>query len=302
MKQKTIQKAVTCSGVGIHSGKQTSITINPAPENHGIVFLRTDLEPNVRVPAIWEHIKSALNASTLGVNGTKIGTVEHLLAALAAMQIDNAMIEIDGPEVPIRDGSAGPFVRIIKQAGVQELDAPRSWVVIKEPVQVRINGSRSEIRPSRNPAIFCSIAYDHPMINFQSMSANICQHEFENEIADARTYGFLKDVDRLQAMGLAKGGSLDNAVILDDDGVINKDGLRWRDEFVRHKILDIMGDLFLFGRPVIGEVHAHKTGHALNHMLVREVLTNPTCYEITEQPDLPDDNDKEPIEKRAALI
>jgi UDP-3-O-[3-hydroxymyristoyl] N-acetylglucosamine deacetylase len=284
MKQKTIQKSISCNGVGIHSGQEASVRIKPAAKNHGIVFTRTDLCPNVRIPAIWENIKSALNASTLGVNGTKIGTVEHLLAALAAMEIDNAEIEIHGPEVPILDGSAGPFVRMIRQAGIIELDASRSWVVIKEPVRVDLNGSHSEIRPSKQPSIFCSISYEHPMLTYQSMSAKISSDEFETEIADARTYGFLKDVDNLRSMGLAQGGSLENAVIFDDDKVINEEGMRWEDECVRHKILDIMGDLFLFGRPVIGEVNAHRTGHALNHMLIREVLTNPECYEITDNP------------------
>jgi UDP-3-O-[3-hydroxymyristoyl] N-acetylglucosamine deacetylase len=284
MKQKTVQKSISCSGVGIHSGQEASVLIKPAEKDHGIVFTRTDLCPNVRIPAIWENIKSALNASTLGVNGTKIGTVEHLLAALAAMEIDNAEIEINGPEVPILDGSAGPFVRMIRQAGIIELDATRSWVVIKEPVRVHVNGSHSEIRPSKQPSIFCSISYEHPMLAYQSRSAKISSHEFETQIADARTYGFLKDVDHLRSMGLAQGGSLENAVIFDDDKVVNEEGMRWEDECVRHKILDIMGDLFLFGRPVIGEVNAHRTGHALNHMLIREVLTSPECYEITDNP------------------
>jgi UDP-3-O-[3-hydroxymyristoyl] N-acetylglucosamine deacetylase len=248
------------------------------------VFIRTDLKSGVRIPAIWENIKSALNASTLGVNGTRISTVEHLLAALAAQGIDNASIELDGPEVPILDGSAGPFTEMLKQAGVVELNTPRSWVAIKKPVLVRTNGSFAEIRPSEAPSISCSISYNHPALQYQEKTARLTCSEFETEIANARTYGFLKDVDQLRAMGLAKGGSLDNAVIFDDAGVVNEEGMRWEDECVRHKILDLFGDLFLFGRPVLGDVIAHKTGHALNHMLIREVLTNPDCYEIVSDP------------------
>ncbi|HUT52968.1 MAG TPA: UDP-3-O-acyl-N-acetylglucosamine deacetylase [bacterium] len=284
MRQKTINNSATCEGVGIHTGERVALTINPAPANHGIVFIRTDLTSHYRIPAIWENIKSALNASTLGVNGTRISTVEHLLAALAAQGIDNASVEVDGPEVPILDGSAGPFVEMIKRAGVVELDPPRSWVVIRKPVRVRMNGSFAEIHPSKAPSISCSIAYDHPSLQYQERTARLSCAEFESEIANARTYGFLKDVDRLRAMGLAKGGSLENAVIFDDSGVVNEEGMRWEDECVRHKILDLFGDLFLFGRPVLGEVKAHKPGHALNHMLIREVLTNPDCYEIVSDP------------------
>jgi UDP-3-O-[3-hydroxymyristoyl] N-acetylglucosamine deacetylase len=284
MRQKTIKNSSSCEGIGIHTGEKVTLTINPAPANHGIVFIRTDLASHFRIPAIWENIKSALNASTLGVNGTRISTVEHLLAALAAQGIDNACVEIDGPEVPILDGSAGPWVEMIKRAGIEELTTPQSWVVIKKPVQVRTNGSFAEIRPADAPSISCSISYDHPSLKYQERTARLSCAEFESEIANARTYGFLKDVDRLRAMGLAKGGSLENAVIFDDFGVVNREGMRWEDECVRHKILDLFGDLFLFGRPVLGEVVAHKPGHALNHMLIREVLTNPDCYEIVSDP------------------
>jgi UDP-3-O-[3-hydroxymyristoyl] N-acetylglucosamine deacetylase len=284
MNQKTIASSVSCSGVGIHSGQTVDLTISPAPAGQGINFIRTDLNPQVRIPAIWENIKCGINASTLGVNGTRVGTVEHLLAALAGLGIDNAEVYINGPELPILDGSAGPFVDMLKDAGIVELDAARSWLVVKKPVEARINGSRIEIRPSSMPAVQCTISFNHPMLEHQERKTTFRSSEFVSDIAGARTFGFLQDVERLQSVGLALGGSLDNAVVFDDDGIVNEEGLRWQDECVRHKILDIIGDLSLAGRPIMGEVIAHKSGHALNHMLLRELLTSPASYEIVDNP------------------
>jgi len=280
MKQRTLAKTVEVEGVGIHTGEMVWIKINPAKENNGITFIRTDLTPGVRIPAICENIKSALNASTVGVNGTRIGTVEHLMAALAGLGVDNAEIEVDGPEIPILDGSAAAFVDMIKSAGTVENDRPRSYLVVKRPVLARRNGSFSMIQPCPHTLIKCTISYNHPLLARQEMSIAVSPDSFEQEVSSARTFGFLSDVDRLRAMGLAKGGSLDNAVILDHEKVINSEGLRFKDEFVRHKVLDIVGDMALAGMPVLGEIIAYKTGHGLNHLLVQRLLSNPENFDI----------------------
>ncbi len=280
--QKTIGRSISCCGVGIHSGEKVTMTLNPAEANHGIIFNRTDVNPRVKIPAICENVKSTLNASTLGVNGTRIGTVEHIMAALAGLSVDNVDIEVDGPEVPILDGSAAPFVELIKQAGVVELDAARSWLVIRRPVRVRVNGSYSEIRPSSNTVFNCSISYPHPMLEYQERSATLTADEFESEIAGARTFGFLEDIDKLRSLGLARGGSLENACVFDENGLVNKEGFRWNDECVRHKILDMVGDLALVGLPFLGEITAHKAGHGLNHKLVHKLLSNPENYDVVD--------------------
>lgn len=286
MKQKTISETICCSGVGIHSGEQVELIINPAPANHGIVFIKVDRKGETRIPAICENIKSALNASTVGVNGTRIGTVEHIMAAFSGLTVDNAEIKVYGPEIPILDGSASPFVEMIKKAGIVEVDAPKTWLVVTKPVRVEQDGRYSEIKPSPHPVINCVISYDHPLLDRQEMKVTVSPEDFENDIAPARTFGFLQDVDRLRAMGLAKGGSLENAVILDSEKVINAEGLRWRDEFVRHKVLDIVGDLALAGMPVLGEISAYKTGHGINHLLLQRLLSNPEHFDIIESRDL----------------
>jgi UDP-3-O-[3-hydroxymyristoyl] N-acetylglucosamine deacetylase len=286
IKQKTIKSSVSTSGVGIHSGKPVDIVLNPAKENSGIVFIRKDIDPSFRLPAIYENVKSTLNASTLGHNGRSIGTIEHLMAALYGLGIDNVEVEVYGPELPILDGSAGPFVKLIKTAGVLELDAPRSWLVVRKSVQVRVNGSFSEIRPSNRTVYNCEISYNHPLLESQSRTSKLGNGEFEHEIADARTFGFMEDIERLRSMGLAKGGSLDNAVVLDKKGVMNDDGLRWNDEFVRHKILDMVGDFALAGLPILGEVSSFKSGHKINHLLLHRLLSNPENFDVVDDHDL----------------
>jgi UDP-3-O-[3-hydroxymyristoyl] N-acetylglucosamine deacetylase len=285
MRQQTIKSSISCSGIGIHSGELVNIRLNPAPANHGIVLIRTDKFPRVRIPAICEYIKSALNASTLGVNGTRVGTVEHLMAALAGLGIDNAEVEVDGPEIPILDGSAAPFVQLIKAAGIIELSTPRSYLVVRKPIEVRVNGSYAAIKPSLETKVNCTISYNHPLLHHQELELRFSPEEFETEIAHARTFGFLEDVDRLRSLGLAKGGSLHNAVILDRHGVINREGFRCEDECVRHKLLDLIGDLALCGLPVLGEITVHKAGHALHHLLVHRLLSNPECFDVVEDTD-----------------
>lgn len=284
--QKTIKNSITCEGVGVHSGEVATVRIHPAPENHGIFFERVDSHAGLKIPATIENIRSGVHATTIGINGTRISTVEHLMAAFTGLNIDNALVQIDGPEVPILDGSAGPFVKMIREAGIEEQNAPRKWLVIKRPVQVRVNGSLGEIRPSREPSIHCSIDYDHPAIGFQARLARIQPEEFASEIAGARTYGFYDDYEKLKAAGLAKGGSLDNAVVIGSNGVMNEDGLRWDDECVRHKILDLVGDLSLCGHRIMGEVHAHRAGHTFNHQLVRAIMANPANFELCDATEL----------------
>lgn len=286
MKQKTIKSSISCSGIGIHSGALVNIRLNPAPANHGIVLIRTDVTPRVRIPAICEYIKSALNASTLGVNGTRIGTVEHLMAALSGLGVDNVEVEVDGPEIPILDGSAAPFVDLIRAAGIIELSTPRSYLVVRKPVEVRNNGSFASIKPSLEPKVNCTISYNHPLLHHQTYEMRLTPDDFEREIAEARTFGFLEDVDRLRSLGLARGGSLHNAVIFDKDRVVNPEGFRFEDECVRHKLLDLIGDLALCGLPVLGEITVHKAGHALHHALVHRLLSNPESYDVVEDTDI----------------
>lgn len=285
MKQKTIKSSISCSGIGIHSGELVNIRMNPAPANHGIVLVRTDKNPRVRIPAICEYIKSALNASTLGVNGTRVGTVEHLMAALAGLGVDNVEVEVDGPEIPILDGSAAPFVDLIKTAGIIELPSPKSYLVVRKPVEVRVNGSYASVKPSLEPKINCTISYNHPMLERQEREVSVNPENFINHIASARTFGFLDDVDRLRSLGLAKGGSLHNAVIFDKEKVVNPEGFRYEDECVRHKVLDLIGDMALCGMPVLGEITVHKAGHALHHMLVHRLLSNPESFDVVEDTD-----------------
>ena len=302
LKQSTIAKSIHCEGVGIHSGESVKLVVNPADSNHGIVFRRTDSGHKCRIPAICENIKSALNASTVGVNGTRIGTVEHIMAAFSGLGVDNAEILVDGPEVPILDGSAAPWVSMIKEAGMVDNDAPKACLVVTRPVTARRNGSFSELRPSTRQEINCTISYPHPLLSRQDLSVRVDPDYFEENIAGARTFGFLEDVEKLRAMGLAKGGSLENAVVLDKNGVMNEEGLRFKDEFVRHKVLDIIGDMSLAGMPIVGKINAYKTGHGLNHLLVQRLLSNPENFDIVECEELPHCSRRNANEMQAAAL
>ncbi|MFO8056617.1 MAG: UDP-3-O-acyl-N-acetylglucosamine deacetylase [bacterium] len=286
MCKRTIEKTVSCSGIGVHAGEEATVVIKPAPPDHGTVFVRTDLDPPLRIVATYENIKSGINATTIGEGGVSVSTIEHLMAALSALMIDSVEIEVNGPELPIMDGSAAPFVSLIKSAGIRKLDCSRRYLVVEKPVQVNINGSRASIRPSLVPSVNCSIAYDHPYLRYQQRAVRINPADFESEIAAARTYGFLEDVNRLRSMGLAKGGSLENALVLDSKGVVNEEGMRYQDECVRHKILDVIGDMALTGMPVLGEVYCHKSGHRLSHKLITELMKNPDSYRIVDESEL----------------
>ncbi|HDR14737.1 MAG TPA: UDP-3-O-acyl-N-acetylglucosamine deacetylase [Desulfobacteraceae bacterium] len=268
--QRTLKESVGCTGVGLHSGERVHLTIKPAASNTGIRFVRTDLPDRPSVRACFENVVDTTLATTLGVNGCRVCTVEHVLAALFGLGIDNAVIELDGAEVPIMDGSAAPFVFLLKSAGILQQSAPKNFIVIRKPFKVD-DGARSvEIHPSRELKITYTIEFDHPLVRSQHFSLNFSGKDFVREISKARTFGFLKDVQMLKDNGFAKGGSLDNAVVIDDNHVLNEDGLRYKDEFVRHKILDFIGDLSVLGCPVIGHFVVNKSGHFLNHLMLRE--------------------------------
>jgi UDP-3-O-[3-hydroxymyristoyl] N-acetylglucosamine deacetylase len=285
VQQRTVKSVVVGEGVALHSGARTSFRIVPAPPGTGIVFIRTDLSPRVAIPARAEHVVDTRLATTLGAGGATVSTVEHLLAALAGLGVDNASVEIDGPEVPVLDGSAMPFVELIRAAGgTAEQRAPRRFVVVRRAVAVSdATGERSaRLEPAPGFSLRCLIDFDHPLIHRQSLELELTETAFVREVARARTFGFARDLEAMRAAGLARGGSVDNAVVVDDFSVRNPDGLRFPDEFVRHKLLDAIGDLALLGAPLLGRYVGQRSGHALNTQLVAALLAQPRAFELVE--------------------
>ncbi|MFQ5839495.1 MAG: UDP-3-O-acyl-N-acetylglucosamine deacetylase [Candidatus Methylomirabilales bacterium] len=268
-RQKTIARPVHCSGIGLHTGSPTQVTLRPAPPNTGICFHRVDLEGAPAILARPEHILDVHYATTLGWDGVEVRTVEHLMAALAGLGIDNATVEVSGPEVPAMDGSAAPFVALLQQAGIKKQLLPKSFLRITKPIFVDMGPRRIEVLPAERFQVEYSVSFDHPSLRDQTVSMEISKASFIKEIAACRTYGFLRDLDTLRRRGLARGGSLENAVVIGDEGFLNP--LRCEDELVRHKILDLIGDLYLLGRPVVGKVIARGAGHFLHAALVREI-------------------------------
>jgi UDP-3-O-[3-hydroxymyristoyl] N-acetylglucosamine deacetylase len=289
-KQRTVAQPVRCSGVGVHSGKRVNLTINPAPSNHGIKFIRTDL---LDCPCISAHFNMVVDtslATVIGYEGFIVSTIEHLMASLAGLSIDNALVEIDSYEMPIMDGSAGPFASMIRSAGIRDQDAPRYFFVVKKPIELEEDGKMVGIYPCSTYKITCTIEYDHSLIKKQSYSVDLSDQVFEREICRARTYGFLHEYEYLKRYGLARGVSLDNVVVIDSKDVINKDGLRYKDEFVRHKILDCIGDFSLLGMPILGHVVVNKSGHAFNHAFLKEFFSQKESWEtrtINNENELP---------------
>ncbi len=278
--QRTLKRPVACEGVGLHSGSTVKLRLLPAPEDHGIVFVRTDLPGKPSLPARAEFVVDTALATTLGQGPVRVATVEHLLSALAGLGIDNARIEVDAPEVPIMDGSAAPFAALVAEAGVRVQDAPKSMLVIRRPVTVKDGDKRAAIVPAKRFKIDCTIDFQHPLVAGQHFELEFDDHTFAKEVARARTFGFLKDVEKLRSLGLARGGSLSNAIVVDEFSILNPEGLRYPDEFVRHKLLDTLGDISLLGCPVLGHLTVFKSGHALNHALVKKVLADPANYEV----------------------
>ena len=273
-RQRTFKQRATIQGVGLHSGAKVRLTLAPAQADSGIVFVRTDLKPSVEIAAVAANVVDTTMNTSLGSGGVRIGTVEHLLAALAGCGIDNARIEVEGPEIPIVDGSSDPFVQLVRDAGVHEQRAARKFLLVRKTVLVSDGDKLARLspRPRGRFSIDYTIDFQHPLISDQSYHVEVSEKTFQKEISRARTFGFKRDVERLHRAGLARGGSLDNAVVVDDFNILNPEGLRFPDEFVRHKILDALGDLSLLGMPIIGHLTAVKSGHALNHQLVRKVL------------------------------
>ena len=277
--QQTLAEKVTCSGKGLHSGAIVALTLRPGRANTGVVFVRSDLN-GAEIPAIPSSVRSIYRATTLGCGRATVATVEHLLAALYALEIDNVRVELDGPEVPVLDGSAAPFVGLIRQAGVFRQREPRARLRIRELVEVVDGARRISVHPADHFQIHYAIEFEHPAIRRQEIElASLTAASFEREVARARTFGFLDEVAALRKAGLGLGGDLDNTVVLDSDRVINPTGLRFRDEFVRHKALDLIGDLALLGVALEGAVRVERGGHALHQRLVCAILNQPQATE-----------------------
>lgn len=283
IKQRTLKQSITATGVGLHSGKKVTLTMRPAPVNSGIVYCRTDLEPAVYFPADAESIRDTMLCTCL-VNdeGVRISTVEHLNAALACLGIDNVVIEVDAAEIPIMDGSASPFIYLILlDAGIEEQNAAKKFIRIKKTVRVEDGDKWVELKPYNGFRLDFTIDFNHPAISnsVKNFHLDFSTQAFIQQVSRARTFGFMKDIEYLQSQGLALGGSLDNAIVLDDYRILNEDGLRYQDELVRHKLLDAMGDLYMAGHNLIGDYVAYKSGHGLNNKLLRAVLADASAWE-----------------------
>lgn len=276
--QRTIKSEIACRGVGLHSGRKVNMRIIPAEVDEGIAFIRRDVPGHNMVRARFENVSDTTLATTIGINGSSVSTIEHLMSAFAGMGVDNAIVEIDGPEVPIMDGSAFPFVSLLKDAGARHQERGKKTLVINNVVSVSDDVGTAMLLPFPEFKITYKIDFKHPLIGQQFYSIIISDITYEAEISAARTFGFLKDVEYLQAKGLALGGSLKNAVVLNDKGIINKEGLRYADEFVKHKILDAIGDLSLTGMPIKGHFIAYKSGHKLNYLLLKELFAHKENY------------------------
>lgn len=280
--QCTIAHPILISGIGLHSGHRINMTLRPAEAGTGIVFHRETGDRVISIPAVSANVVDTRLATVIGKAGVTISTVEHLLSAVAAMGIDNLHVDIDGPEVPVMDGSAAPFVDLLQNAGVRSLSRSRKYLAIRQPIHLTEGEKRVSIIPSRFFRVSFEISFEHTCIGVQSRSVKVSPDLFRREVAPARTFGFLREVEYLKANGLARGGSLENAVVVGEDRVLNPEGLRFADEFVRHKILDSIGDFSLLGYPILGHVKAHKSGHDLNHRLVEKILASPECWKLVE--------------------
>lgn len=281
MQQRTLKDSIRATGIGLHSGAKVYMTLRPAPANSGVVFRRLDLPEPVDIPATALNVTQTTLGTTLEHGGAKVATVEHLMSAFAGLGVDNAFVDLTAAEVPIMDGSAAPFVFLLQSAGIEEQRAPKRFIRINKPVEVRQEDKLARLSPHDGFRLNFEIDFDHPALRKHRQEAHLdfSTTSFLKEISRARTFGFLKDVENLRSRDLALGGSLDNSIVMDEYRVLNEDGLRFRDEFVRHKVLDAVGDLYLLGHSLIGEFHAYKSGHHLNNLLLRALLEQPDCYE-----------------------
>jgi UDP-3-O-[3-hydroxymyristoyl] N-acetylglucosamine deacetylase len=278
--QRTVAKRVSCTGVGLHSGAPVNLTLAPAAADAGITFVRMDL--GVEIPARSDLVVDTRLSTSIAVGEARVSTIEHVMAALLGMGIDNCRVEVDGPEVPIMDGSAAPFVCLVNEAGVRELRAGKRYVMITSPVEVRDGDKLARLEPADAFSVAFTADFKHPLITDQGFQVTVTDRSFEREVARARTFCFRKDVELMQSMGLALGGSLENAIVLEEFSIMNPEGLRFPDEFARHKVLDAIGDLALLGLPVLGALTAVKSGHGLNQALVRRVLSDPSCHRVVQ--------------------
>lgn len=286
IKQKSLKNVIRATGVGLHTGEKTYLTLRPAPVDTGIVFVRVDLDPVVEIPALTEYVRDTTMATTIAKDGHRVSTVEHLMSAFSGLGIDNAYVEVSGPEMPIMDGSAATFVFLIQSAGIQDQKALKKFIRIKKPVRVDAeDGPRSysqfaTIKPYDGFKVGHTIVYDNAVIREQQASVDFSTTSFVKEVSRARTFGLMQEFEYLRERNLIQGGSLDNAVVVDDYRILNADGLRHEDEFVRHKILDAIGDLYLLGHSVIGEFTGYKSGHTENHALRRKLLQKKDAWEV----------------------
>jgi UDP-3-O-[3-hydroxymyristoyl] N-acetylglucosamine deacetylase len=295
--QRTVGKRVSCTGIGLHSGKPARLSLAPAPPDAGITFVRRDL--GVSIPARADLVADTLLSTTLGQDGVRIATVEHVLSALTGLGVDNCRVEVDGPEVPILDGSAAPFVYLICEAGVRTQRAGKRFLLVEKPLEVRDGDRHARFEPAQEMSVRFTADFDHPLISDQTFDFVFSDRRFVREVAPARTFCFLRDVERMRAAGLALGGSLENAIVVDEFSILNPEGLRFPDEFARHKVLDAVGDLTLVGMPVIASFVAHKSGHSINQALVRKLLADPSAHRVVR---VSEEKELEPLQIRLPAL
>lgn len=278
-RQRTLARQVKCRGIGVHSGKEVSLSLNPAPPNFGIRFQRTDLPGTNPIPALFHLVVDTSMATVIGSDGVIVSTIEHLMSGFAGMGVDNALVELDNYEMPIMDGSASVFTRMIKESGLSVQDAQRQYFMVKKPIEIEAEGKFTGIYPADGFRITCMIEFDNPVIGLQDFTVDLSKGEFDEKISRARTFGFLHELEFLKVHGLAKGATLDTGIAINGNEIMNPEGLRYTDEFVRHKILDCIGDFSLIGMPIIGHVVTKKSGHAFNNAFIRTFFQNKDAWE-----------------------
>ena len=283
IRQTTIRRQVSCAGVALHSGKKVSLTLKPATQNTGILFVRSDIEGSPEIKASWDNVIDTKMCTTIGNSeGVSVATIEHLMAALSGCHIDNVIVDINDTEVPIMDGSSQPFVFLIECAGVQELDQSREVLQVLKPVKVSSNGKTAELSPHSTFSVGFEIEFEQHAVSRQEISIGLENGAFKKEIARARTFGFMEEVEALRASGLALGGTLDNAVVVDGEKILNDGGLRYSDEFVRHKVLDAVGDLYLAGYPILGKYTGFRAGHHMNNVLLKALFADRSAWKLVD--------------------